>query len=128
MPRTRYQRLIVEFLIVLTGVAVALAADEWRQNIRDRGLEEIYLRRVLEDLRNGTEQLEARKPIVDSAIDNAGLLADVLSGDIGPIPEADMIEKFVLSARTGFARASLQHDATYRELNARSLYWQQTDP
>lgn len=113
-----YPQLVAEFVIVFVGVAVALAADEWRQNLQDQALEETYLIGVLGDLNIGAEQLEERRPTADAAIKNAESLADALSGDSAPISEAEMITKFVISARTGFARAQYEHDSTYRELNS----------
>ena len=40
----------IEFLVILIGVPIALAADNWREYIADRRLEEKYLYRFQADI------------------------------------------------------------------------------
>ena len=118
MVKINYQQLAAEFVIVFIGVAVALAADEWRQNLQDQGMEKTYLARVLEDLKVGENQLSIQKSRIDIVIESAVSLSDALSGDAPPISDSEMVEQFIQSARTGFAQSGLEHDSTYKELNS----------
>ena len=45
-----FKQLSIEFLVFLIGVPIALAADNWREYIADRRLEEKYLDRFQADI------------------------------------------------------------------------------
>ena len=46
----RWSQMLVEFMLILTGVVTALAVDEWRESRQDRQLEQEYLIRLQSDL------------------------------------------------------------------------------
>lgn len=50
----RVRRISVEFLVIVAGVLVALAVDEWNDVRRARVQESVYLERLLDDLRMDT--------------------------------------------------------------------------
>jgi hypothetical protein len=52
-----WARLVAEFLVIVTGVLVALGVDQWAQNQRDRTLEAEYLERLLDDVRYDLDEL-----------------------------------------------------------------------
>ena len=45
-----FKQLSIEFLVILIGVPIALAADNWREHIADRRLKEKYLYRFQADI------------------------------------------------------------------------------
>lgn len=51
-----YTQLGAEFVIVVIGVAVALAADGWRQELSERGLEAEYLERLIAEVEIGKDR------------------------------------------------------------------------
>lgn len=51
------RRAAAEFGVIVAGVLVALAVDEWRQSLRDRAAEIQYIERLIEDVRADTAEL-----------------------------------------------------------------------
>lgn len=55
--RPSARRAAAEFGVIVAGVLVALAVDEWRQSLQDRAAEAQYVERLLEDVRADTAEL-----------------------------------------------------------------------
>ena len=45
------RRLLLEFVVIVLGVLVALAADRWAQDRADRDLEAAYVQRLTNEIR-----------------------------------------------------------------------------
>lgn len=60
-PKWRYsaRRAVAEFGVIVAGVLVALAVDEWRESLRDRIAEVEYVERLVEDVRADTAELSS---------------------------------------------------------------------
>lgn len=56
--KLNWRAISVELLIVVVGVLIALAADDWRQSRQDRALEVQYIQRLVGDLRLDSVSLE----------------------------------------------------------------------
>jgi hypothetical protein len=54
----RWKRLLAEFTIIVVGVLVALAVDDYRNERADRGLEEHLLVRLRADIQRDLEDLD----------------------------------------------------------------------
>jgi hypothetical protein len=66
--------LIGELIIVILGVTIALAAEQWRQSENDRELEDQYLSRLIEGIEGDIERwnsLLASVELKNDALDNA---------------------------------------------------------
>ena len=54
---TRAARVVGEFLVIVVGVLVALAVDEWRQSLSERQAEKEYLEQLHQDLEETSQVL-----------------------------------------------------------------------
>ncbi|MEZ5518163.1 MAG: DUF6090 family protein [Gammaproteobacteria bacterium] len=110
-----YKHLAAEFVIVVVGVAVALAADSWREELAEQRFEAEYLRRLSSDLEFGKEQLESQLNrfllVQDSGLKMLTLLQN---GNIENVDDFTTLYSF--AARIGGNENNFSHDVTYREL------------
>ncbi len=68
-PRSRVIRMGAEFLVIVVGVLVALAVDEWANSMEDRELEREYLQALAIDLsEDSTAYAAALVPNVEEAL------------------------------------------------------------
>lgn len=96
------QRLIAEFMVIVVGVLLALAVDQWRQDREDVTLEYEYAQRLLSDLRADVSEYDRllngpfvrklefltaleRGEIPTTSADAAGLLRDLEQSTWGGI-------------------------------------------
>ena len=79
-----FGRLAAEFVVIVVGVLVALAADSWWQSRQDRAAEDRALRSLLADFEAASAALERQV----AAVDSAAVAAEALLGLVSP--EADL--------------------------------------
>ena len=68
------RRFLAEIVIVVLGVLIALAVDNWRDQRRERGMEQIYLKRIVVELQRDTAEIHERLrdvPKIVAALDFA---------------------------------------------------------
>ena len=111
-----YKHLAAEFVIVVVGVAVALAADSWRQGIQEQSLINSYFERLKNDLMIGKDQLETVSADLESIEKATGFLLGVKEAEKAGLDEDILVENINLASRAGFVRAEFNHDTTYTEL------------
>jgi hypothetical protein len=56
MSSSRYRQIFAELIVIVAGVLVALAIDEWRENQGNKSVEREYVHQLVSDLRS-TEKL-----------------------------------------------------------------------
>lgn len=78
-PRS-WQRLLSEFVVIVVGVLVALAVDEWRDTRSDRALERQYLDRLQGDLAQTRIRLDTIRLQLAGAVRNADFVEPYLWG------------------------------------------------
>ncbi len=61
------QRMLAELLVIVAGVLIALAIDEWRTDVENSNLADVYLRQIIADLRTTEEALETAGPVTPAA-------------------------------------------------------------
>lgn len=94
------RRAVFEFLIIVTGVLVALTADEWRQEWRERQDLEEHLAGVLEEVRDNVDTTSVVRSGI-SARKIASLEAVIAHLESGETTVADpeaLLQEFVDSA------------------------------
>jgi hypothetical protein len=82
---------LTELLVIVAGILIALAIDEWRQNNEGRKAESEYLHQLIVDLRATEERMEAA--IVDNAASENATTRLVAIFESGETVEADSISK-----------------------------------
>ena len=87
--RERAQRLLAEFAVIVIGVLVALAVDQWRQGLDERQLEDEYAARLLEDLRSDTS--DYNRLLGDAFLTKRDFLLALSRGEV-PSSGADELE------------------------------------
>jgi len=112
----RVRRGLTEFVVVVLGVVVGLAADEWRQGLQDRGREGVYLEQLTEDLGSGRVRVanyQDRIMRVAAAADS--LIQGIESGE--PVVDtAAFVRLAALAGQAGMNRSDITYSATYEEL------------
>jgi len=63
------QRFAIELIVIIAGVLIALAIDEWRQNLRDADLEQEYLSQLVSDLQETANAMTEVEQINADAMD-----------------------------------------------------------
>jgi len=111
-----YSKLAVEFLVVFVGVAVALAADEWRQELQLRDLEQSYLERLEIDIRLGRERILVIEEQFDSVFDAAEQLISLLDSKESDLDTSLVFELASAAGHSGMNQNNLSYSATYDEL------------
>jgi hypothetical protein len=98
-------------------VAVALAADSWRQGLQESETERTYLARLGSELGYGRSNLESSRDFYESAQSATDQLIDALeSAEGNPANEDDLAALFVRAASIGGTGAIFIHDTVYAEL------------
>jgi len=114
--RERLRRGLTEFVAVVLGVVVGLAADEWRQGLQDRGRERVYLEQLAEDLTSGRARVanyQDRFMRVATAVDS--LIRRIESGE--PVADtAGFVRLASTAGQVGINRNDITYSATYEEL------------
>lgn len=83
MRNLAFGRLAAEFLVIVVGVLVALAVDQWRESINDRTAEAEYLDRLLIDLRQDSGMVSGdRAQGAAKAVDLQRVLENLRDPDI----------------------------------------------
>ncbi|MEQ8959415.1 MAG: hypothetical protein RLP02_16095 [Coleofasciculus sp. C2-GNP5-27] len=114
--KINYRHLSAEFLIVFVGVAVALAADSWREDLQERGLENAYLSRIENDLEIGLGIIERLISQFGTAFESTDILIERLEENSISGNESLLVEHFTKATRTGRPGRGLGHGAVYSEL------------
>ena len=109
-----YPQLAAEFVIVFVGVAVALAADGWRQGLQDRSIENDYLERITIEMEDGYSVMEGVRERTADALAATSLLVGLLESEV--VDKITLTDNFLLASRLGFSRNNQLHDVAYREL------------
>ena len=78
---SQYRRILAELFVIVAGILLALAIDEWREDIENKGVEREYILQLIIDLRS-TEELIASVIELNASTDAAAsrLLAIFESG------------------------------------------------
>lgn len=116
--KINYNQLGAEFVIVVVGVAIALAADSWRQSLIEIQEESTYIQRLKEDLVLGNGQLAQRMQFIDTVGESAVELISILEKSGRHSNDDELILLFAEASRAGNNTGSIQHDFTYEEIGS----------
>jgi hypothetical protein len=110
------QRLAAEFTVIVVGVLVALAVDQWREELQKRELEMEYAVRLLADLRSDSSQFAGF--LEDEFVTKRDFLLALAKGELPNPPEDDparMLERLDQSMWGGILSV---RDAAFREMQS----------
>ena len=114
-----YTQLAAEFVIVFFGVAVALAADSWREGLLEARLETGYLERLRVDLADDRTWLEDQLKRFSNAYDASHILIRHFESIHAPEEDDEpIIELFLNAANIGGSAAGVVFNDTFQELLA----------
>ena len=111
-------RVAGEFALIVVGVLVALAANNWRDARHDRETARGYETRLAAEVRDGLAHQARQRGRLEKARDASARLVGYLEDGRSPAPTDSLARLFLLSSVVGFAPGQLGSDATYRELIA----------
>jgi len=114
----RLVRVAGEFVLIVLGVMVALAGDDWRDARQERQMARTYLERLTVEAQQGVTTQKNQRRRFERARDASLRLVHYLDGDRSAVPRDSLPDLFLLSAQTGSSPDQLGSDATYRELIA----------
>jgi hypothetical protein len=106
------RRLFTEFVVVVLGVAVALAADSWRKGLTERASESEYSQRLVAELNDGLKSIDRNHNRVVRAV----AAIDTLLSLRTPFDSTALVRLAVRAADYEYNPAGILHDLTYREL------------
>lgn len=106
------RRALAELVLIVSGIMIALAADEWRQGRRDSDMEGIYLAALQADLESEIAWLEAN---IAARRNATGPILDGLTSSSSPDDETGFLLDLV---RLGFFPTFLQVETTFAELES----------
>jgi hypothetical protein len=101
-----------EFVIVVLGVATALAADGLRKSLGDRAVEREYTARLADELVRGRARIVYNANRVGAAL----TAIDTLLSARHRTPDTAVVRLAVAAANYEYNQAGVVHDLTYREL------------
>lgn len=110
--RTRVARLMTEFVVIVLGVLIALAVDEWAGGVDDRAAERTYLAGLMADLRQDSSSLSAMAESWSRSATYGELLLGVLQGT----GLADTVSLLFLVRESGTVSIPQTAGATYEDL------------
>jgi hypothetical protein len=115
--RTRAVRALVEFTVIVVGVLVALAVDQWAEDRSERELERSYLARLIEDLERDTANYDAWHALLDEKEESLERVARFLRSPPTPASDPGAVLRDVANG-TNFAWnvAPLAGRATFDDL------------
>lgn len=79
-----WRRLGLEFLVIVVGVLIALAVDDWRQSRADRALEKHLLTSLLEDLEADEVDSKNQESLVQMQLDAVDNILAVIDHPLAP--------------------------------------------
>lgn len=107
-----------EFALIVAGVLVALAANDWRDARLERREAGAYRDRLRVEVESAMAQQATRRAKFEHARDASLRLVRYLEGDRTAVPRDSLADVLLQSAFVGFTAGQLGTDATYRELVA----------
>lgn len=113
-PRLLVGRLLAEFLVIVIGVLVALAVDEWRADRNDRGRALQYAARLEANLRADTADLSRYR----SRLEEKRRVLRELGGEGRLVPGSDpgaVLDRLSLTLEVGVVPP---HAETFREMES----------
>ncbi|MDX1403000.1 MAG: hypothetical protein R3192_00605 [Woeseiaceae bacterium] len=110
--------LVVELLVVILGVAIALAADSWREDWVESREEQRYLQRLARDLNEGIDILNREREIFSRVRNSALILSETIESGERLDDDDFVIEHYVQAGQHGVDRWEMYHNTTYQEMIA----------
>ena len=107
-----------EFLLIVLGVMVALAGDDWRDARQESQTAKTYLERLAVEAQAGASAQATQLRRFERTRDASLRLMHYLDGDRSVVSRDSLPDLFVVSAQTGTSPDQSGPDATYRELVA----------
>ena len=115
--KINFKQLSVELLVILIGVPIALAADNWREYVAERTLEEKYLFRFQADMSLDFLAFESNYRSLKTALSGTQIIISYLDGQNSGITNNLLVDEFTNAAMTGSTFSSnLSNKTTYNEM------------
>lgn len=111
--RRRAAVLVAEFILIVAGVLVALALDQWRARLQDRSLESAYVARLRNDLVSDTATFRWFSGVLDTKDD---VLVDLLRDRSPETWERSPAEQALRLRHSTFLGLPPVTSATFNEL------------
>lgn len=108
--------LVAELFVVILGVMIALAADNWREDWAESQVEQRYLQRLASDLKNGIGILGRERENFSRVRASAVELIEAIEDDARLADDDFLIHHFIEAGQHGVDRWEMVHDVTFREM------------
>lgn len=119
LSRTGWKTAVREFMVIVAGVLVALAAQAWWQGREERGRERDYLQRMAEELvRDSTELQDMLVPGTAAKLEALAAAAPYVSGRDESVPDTlALVGHLSMAGRFGIAALGPGR-VTFRDLES----------
>ena len=107
---------LIEIFVIILGISITLALEEWRDNAKERSLEQVYLKNLLTDIEVDRQSLANTAHETQTIIDRGNdLLAHIRNPDSGTLSFGEL----VTDVRAILGRPKFQSsDATFSDLKS----------
>ena len=115
-----FKQLGAEFVIVVIGVAVALAADSWREDLQLIEEESLYLDRLSEDLNATLNRFQNNQVLLERMREATLALVEIHEAEERrrPINADSLAALYINATNVDWVPSMLERGSTYRELMA----------
>ena len=114
--KINYLHLSAEFVVIVIGVAVALAAESWRQDLLERSAETEYIERLNIDLQQDQENLKAFIEDSLELLASTNHLISVLESSARNLDRDEVISNLLVASSTPTFSVLTIQDIAYQEL------------
>ena len=114
--KERLKITLAELGIVILGVAIALAADSWRENLAEDRIEANYLERLRDDISSARAVLLIERETYKSVLESAAVLTNGLAEDKLSTDNDFLVKHLISATQMGFDRNEMASDVNFQEL------------
>ena len=114
--REMWPAYLIEILVIILGISITLGLEAWRESVKERKLEYIYLQNLHTDISMDRTGIANARSATEKLIDNGEQLLNSISGSgSGKTTTTELINK----VRSILSRPDFRsHDVTFSELES----------
>jgi hypothetical protein len=107
---------LIEIIVIILGISITLALEEWRDHSKERHLEQIYLKNLLTDIQLDLQSLKYTTASTQNLLDHGNEILTYLKDPVNKPLSASQLNTDI---RTILARPDfVSNDATFSDLKS----------
>lgn len=107
---------LIEIFVIILGISITLALEEWRDSSKEKRLEQIYLKNLLTDVEQDLQSLKSTSASTQKILDQG---SEILTYIKNPANKDMSFSRFNADIRDILARPNfISNDATFSDLKS----------